>query len=261
MQDEVFRTGADTNLRTPDAESRADVIAGVAALMMPPRLLVESICDPRDRPNLTTMGVTAELEVDGGLLGFLQLIGLVVEKQAETVRVGCEITQGCAPTCHTVVAPDDVYALEVGYRVLQQSDASFLEEAGGLSQVAEVFVVAQNGVDGSLDAMELLCVVPLKNGAQAAVDDVAADEEQIGLLGIDEVHPSRQLCLAVVVADVQVAGEDNSQRLLQGLGGGESQLLAIFVVIVDAAQGQYQCENANDKEQTCGAVLEKGFRQ
>ena len=88
MQDEVFRAGADAYLGTPNAESGADVIAGVAALMMPPRLLVESICDPRDRPNLTTMGVTAELEVDGGLLGFLQLIGLVVEEQAETVRVG-----------------------------------------------------------------------------------------------------------------------------------------------------------------------------
>ena len=261
MQDEVFRAGADAYLGTPNAESGADVIAGVAALMMPPRLLVESICDPRDRPNLTTMGVAAELEVDGGLFGFLELVGLVVEEQAETVRVGCEITQGGAPTGHTVVASDDVYALEVGYRVLQQSDAGFLEEAGGLSQVAEVFVVAQHGEDGGLEAMELLGVVALENGAQAAVDDVAADEDEVGLLGIDEVHPSRQLCLAVVVAYMKVAGEDYGQRLLQGLGGREGQFLAIFVVIVDAAQGQYERKDTNDREQPNSAILKEGFRQ
>lgn len=207
------------------------------------------------------MGVAAELEVDGGLFGFLELVGLVVEEETETVGVGSEVTQGCAPAGHAVVASDDVHALEVGYGVLQQMDAGLLEEAGGLTEVAEVFVVAQHGEDGRLDAMELLGVVALENGAQASVDDVAAKEDQVGLLGIDEVHPSRQLCLAVVVADMQVAGEDNSQRLLQGLGGCESQLLAIFVVIVDAAQGQYQCENANDREQPCSAVLEEGFRQ
>lgn len=162
----------------------------------------------------------------------------MVEEKAETAGVGHEVAQGCAPTCHAVVAPDDVYALEMGYGILQQLYASFLEEAGGLSQVAEVFVVAQNGVDGSLDAMELLCIVAFEDGAQASVDDVAANEHQVGLFCIDEVHPSRQLCLAVVVSDVEVAGEDNGQRLLQRLGGREGQFLAILMMIVDAAQGQ-----------------------
>lgn len=140
-------------------------------------------------------------------------------------------------------------------------DAGILEEAGGLPQVAEVFVVAQHGEDGRLDAVELLCVVTLDDGAQASVDDVAADEDQIGLFCIDEVHPSRQLCLAVVVSDMEVAGKDNGQRLFQGLTGGEGQFLAILMMIMESTYCYHQREDAKNGEQTWSAVLKKVFRQ
>ena len=79
-QDEVLRAGAEADFWAPDTEAGADVIVCSPPPVASPGLFVHSIGQPGQRPDLPSVGVAAELEVDSGLLGLLEVVGLMVEK-------------------------------------------------------------------------------------------------------------------------------------------------------------------------------------
>ena len=61
--------------------------------MMSPGLFKDGIRDPGYGPNLSSVRMAAELEVDTGLLGLLQMVGLVVEHEGETVQAFNKVLQ------------------------------------------------------------------------------------------------------------------------------------------------------------------------
>ena len=77
---QILRAGADADFRAPDAQAGADVVASVATGVMAPGFLEHGIGDPGNRPELAAMGMSAELEIHSGLLGFLQMEGLMVQQ-------------------------------------------------------------------------------------------------------------------------------------------------------------------------------------
>ena len=109
-------------------------------------------------------------------------------------------------------------------------------------------MIAEYGIDRSLDTTECFSIVAFQDRAHAHVNDVATNEHQVRLLGIDDVGPSLQLSLTVMVAYVQVAGKDNGQWLLQWLLGRDGQLLTLFVVILHTTQRHHHGHNAYNSE-------------
>ena len=75
----ILTLGTDTELTTPDAKARGYVELGVATLVTAPRAFVDTISDPGDGPNLATMGMSAELEIDTSSLNTIQVVGLMIE--------------------------------------------------------------------------------------------------------------------------------------------------------------------------------------
>ena len=55
-----------------------------------PRTLIDMVGNPGDGPYLSAMGVTAELEVSTSLLGTVEVVGLVVEKDGKSGRCKVE---------------------------------------------------------------------------------------------------------------------------------------------------------------------------
>ena len=76
---DIFGLGANAELAAPDAEAGGDVVAGLTTLVATPRAFVDTVGNPGDGPNLSPMGVPAQLEVDTSLLSILQVVGLVVK--------------------------------------------------------------------------------------------------------------------------------------------------------------------------------------
>ena len=82
---------------------------GVATLVTAPRALVDGIGNPGDGPNLSTMGVATELEVNTCFLRFLQVMRLMVQHNGEhriVNRLG-EVCQWFTPHVHRIVASND----------------------------------------------------------------------------------------------------------------------------------------------------------
>ena len=86
--DDIFRTGADTELPAPKADATGDVILRVASLVRSEGAFVDMFRNPGDGPDLSMMGVTTELEVNLLTLGLIQMIRLVVEQDAVFRAVG-----------------------------------------------------------------------------------------------------------------------------------------------------------------------------
>ncbi len=236
--DDILRLGSDAEFSAPDAEAGGYVVAGLSALVAAPRTLVEGISDPRDGPYLSAVGMAAELEVDAGLLGVFEIVGLVVEQDGVLPPVDF-----CRESGHTaaalvgavVASDDDEGAIDYGRFVAEQVDAGIPVELACEGFPGVVFVVAQAGIDGGLEAAELGCHVLVDEGTDADVDDVAGDEDEVGVLGVDEVDPPAEFGARIVVAEVQVAGHDNGVGMGQGLGGVESERHAHFVAVVQVA--------------------------
>ena len=73
--------------------------------------LLDSLCNPRNRPNLTVVGVTAELEIDSGLGTAVKVVGLMVENNRVVRFFGRkslhQLGDALAVGVGSVVAPDD----------------------------------------------------------------------------------------------------------------------------------------------------------
>ena len=134
-----------------------------------------------------------------------------------------------------VVAADDAEIADGLAGILQQMDAGILIKLSRSRLAAIVFVVADTGVDRRLQPQELLVHLLFNHRSHAAVDDVAGNENQVWLLGVDHVHPTVQFAATVVIADVQVAHRHNLHRFADLLLCGQLYLLAMFVQIVQMA--------------------------
>ena len=77
-------------------------------------------------------------------------------------------------------------------------------------------MVAQAGIDRSFDEAELFLVTALPDRPQRPVDDVTGYEHEVGMLGVDHIHPAGNLGLAVMVSGVEVAGKDYGKWPVQG---------------------------------------------
>lgn len=78
---------SNSEFSAPYPHPAGDVIMCLATLVLSPCLFVDGFCNPADGPDLSVMRVSAELEVDIGVFGLLQVIGLVVKQYAEFLRV------------------------------------------------------------------------------------------------------------------------------------------------------------------------------
>ena len=248
MYDQIFGAGAEADFGAPEAKAGGDVVLGLAAGVAAPGFFVEGVGDPGRGPDLAVVGVAAELEVDAGLFGFFKMVRLVVEQNGESCRLRQlrmlrqlrQLLQGLSAGVRSVVAADEADSGHVKAFVLQHRDAGFGVELFGAGEVAVVLVVAWDGVDRGGDAPEFGGEAAFFNRADAAVDDVAAEQDQVGLLGIDQIDPAGQFGPAVVIADVQVAGQDDRQRPLQRLLRHDCQLLAILVLVMHVPDNQQE---------------------
>ena len=208
---------------------------GVATEVVPPGFLKDGVGHPGEGPYLAAVGVAAELEVHAGILGLLKAVGLVVQEDGEAAKGIGQLPDGLPVGIAPVVPADDGDAAKPGHGVPQEGDSGAGEERLGLLRVADVLVVAQDGVDGRLDARELCGVVPLDDGPELDVHYVSAEEHQVRILRVDEVHPAGELGPAVAVAKVEVRGQNHRQRPLQGLFRPYRQFFPVLVPVVDSA--------------------------
>ncbi len=120
-------------------------------------------------------------------------------------------------------------------------------------------MVAQTGVDGCLNPMELLRHIFFYQGAHADVHDVSADEHQVGMLGIDEAYPPGELPAAVVVTQVEVAQQYNLGILLAELFrrplpcsdvlvGLDAQYHPLLVIVVPVAVAEEENHHGEDAQ-------------
>ena len=121
----------------------------------------------------------------------------------------------------TVVATDDTQVANGGGTVAQQVDASIVIELLGIGLATVVFVVAQTGIDGCRQAAELLSHTFLFQWTHAHIDDVAGNEYEVRLLGINHVYPAVELLTRIMIADVQVADHDQFHGACQVFAGGQ----------------------------------------
>ena len=70
-------------------------------------------------------------------------------------------------------------------------------------------MVPKDGPDRSGKPLELRGIVVSDDRSQTPVDNVPANQNQIRILGVDQVYPPSQFSLAVVVAKMKVAGENH----------------------------------------------------
>ncbi len=88
----------------------------------------------------------------------------------------------------------------------------------------------------------------------AAVNDVAANEYDVGVLLVYEVYPSVQLPLSVEVARVQVRSHQYLQRLLQRFLRVQRQRAALLVHIVDVAASEHKQHHARHHQRALQAM-------
>ena len=201
--------------------------------------------------------MSAELEVNTRPLRFLQPVRLVVQEDGEPVRCIRQFGEGFPPGIGAVIPADDPDSGEIPDLVPEKVDAGRLEEPFGRSLVAVVLVISQNRPYRSVQAAEFRRVIPFQDRPDAPVDDIPADEDQVRMLGVEEVHPPAQLRLPVVVAYMQITCKDNRKGFVQRLLRLDGHLLAILVPVMDASRHQDDRRQAKYRPQAGGAVAEQ----
>ena len=133
----------------------------------------------------------------------------MVEQDGVFVHVGSlrQFLHCLAAAVAAVVTPNDAEVANRHAGVLHQLDACLLEESFRAIDAREVVVVAIACHDGCVQTMKFLLHPFFIHGTNAAVDDVARHEDEVGMFGIQHVHPSRQFLAVVVITDVEVAGQ------------------------------------------------------
>ena len=102
--------------------------------------------------------MSAELEVYSGTLRLLQMIGLVVQKNGVLALVCLlhQLADSLARRVGAVVAADNAEVFHHNSRVAQQVDACLTNKLLRLRLTTIVLMIAQTGIDRSLQTAELL---------------------------------------------------------------------------------------------------------
>ena len=77
-----------------------------------------------------------------------------------------------------------------------------------------VIMVAQAGINGRIETSEFGRHPRFEQRLNAEINNITRNEYRIGMLGIDEIHPFRQVVARVVIAQVHIA----QQHKFAGLG-------------------------------------------
>ena len=134
-----------------------------------------------------------------------------------------------------VIASDDAEVANGDTGILQQMDIGLLIELSGSGLSAIVFMVADACIDRCLQQFELLMHLLFNHRSHAAINDIASNENQVWLFGIDHFHPTVQFVATVVIADMQVAHRYDLHGLAQLFLCGKLYLLAMLVLIMQIA--------------------------
>jgi hypothetical protein len=151
--------------------------------------------------------VAGKLEINGRSHGLVKMRGLVVEENKGLGRVksGSERGERGAMAILTVVAAQEVKgAVDLYDGIAENMNAGAGEKAETAVDAGDVLVVAETSVHakGSAEAQKALVGAGLVEGTDVIVDDVPGDQDSVGMLGVDEIHPAIQLAVADGVAKV-----------------------------------------------------------
>ena len=119
-----------------------------------------------------------------------------------------------------VASDDDEGAVYHGGGVAEEVDASVLVELLGVGFTTVVFVIPQAGIDRRIQTAELGSHAFFDEGTDAAVDDVASDEDEVWMFGIHHIHPTGEFGAWVVVAEMEVTCHDDFVVVGKWFGGG-----------------------------------------
>ena len=202
----------------------------------------------------------AELEVDPGRLGFLQMVWLVVQQQGEEAVGRGQLRQGSPAAGGAVVPPDDADAAGPDGGVPEQPDSGVGVERLRPRAPCDVFVVAGAAVDGGADPAEDFGVVPFAYGPQGPVQEVPGEKDQVGLFGVDPVHPAAELPGPDVIAGVEVAGQHDRERPLQWFVGLQVICPAGYVAALQASADQQHGEDTEHRTGAGQGILQESSR-
>ena len=111
-----------------------------------------------------------------------------------------------------------------------------------------ILVVSQASDGRGIEALQLIGSPLGKQRTHIAVNHIPGNEDEIGLLGIDHVHPAAHLGARIVETGMKVAQHHNFQWPSKVLVGRNLDFLALFVMVVDiAADEGYQHDAGNNQ--------------
>ena len=94
---------------------------------------------------------------------------------------------------------------------------------------------------------------------QAPVHDVPANEHQVRMLRIDEIHPSGKFRAPVMVSHMQVACQHNGKRLFKRLFRLYRQFFPVFVLVMDIAGYHDEHDDTDGRPKACQAAIQQPF--
>jgi hypothetical protein len=124
--------------------------------------------------------VSAELEIDTGLLGLLEVVRLMVEKEdvSRSILSLKDLRDGLAVRIASVVATCDKYVVAEWHTgVDKQVDAGLAVEVLGLPYPGDILVVAETGINWGVEPMKLLVHLLLIHRIRADIDNVSRNED------------------------------------------------------------------------------------
>ena len=109
-------------------------------------------------------------------------------------------------------------------------------------------MIAEASIDRSLKAVEFLGDIFPYERLDVDIHNVATDENEVRLLGVDDVHPLGEIRPPVVIAKVQVADHHDFQILVKMLLRCQFKRLAHLVLVMNIPVNEYSCDGCEDTE-------------
>lgn len=186
------------------------------------------------------MRVAGKLEIHGRSHSLVEMRGLVVEKKKGLGRVKTGSKRGERGTVAilTVVAAQEIKGtVDLDDRVAENANTGTREKAKTAVDASDILVVAETSVHakGSAESQKALVGAGIVEGAGVVVDDVPGDQDSVGMLGVDKLHPAIQFAVADGVAEVQVADQDEGILPSAEFAGVDGKLDALLDKITDVA--------------------------
>ncbi|OPZ41762.1 MAG: hypothetical protein BWY95_02526 [Bacteroidetes bacterium ADurb.BinA104] len=143
--------------------------------------------------------MAAELEINARILSLLQMVGLVVQQDAESLNIIGNGAERLAGRIGAVIAADNRYAGEFSFLIAQQTYARFFKELFGLVSVAVVFMISENRPDGSFKPVEIFGITALNERPHTSVHKVTGGKYKVGIFRIYCLNPPLKFGRAAVV--------------------------------------------------------------